>query len=487
MIRPADTAVVQSLWACVSGLSDEELKACVVATYAMGQFTGDQQQAAKKAVLYLQKAFPQTPHLSLFQGSQYQADCARCLGAGTVEQSCARCDGSGACKGCRGRGTITRLNNKADRCVVCSGSGQCSYCKGTRRASANCTQCLGQRRVFSKDLMRGAYVRLIQQTAALALRQERAARGLVEFEGQWVAVADRQRELDRRAERQRAQQAEEARMQEEQARAAAEESRRQAEAAAREAARLAAAREAANGGLSGLRALAEQGDAAAQYKLGVRYDSGQGVGQDGGEAAKWYRKAADQGCAPAQYNLGVCYANGQGVAKDLRAARDWFARAAAAGSRDAAGALLYIGGGPAQALQVGSRDAASVGVPEPATADAPSVEAQGGLPQGSSLRKQLPAYAGGELAGRHTVRVRNPNEFSVEVGLRSEGRGRDFDVPTNDVREVGVPNGRYDIYFVYSDRTNALFQGDSFSLNNNGVEIQIVKVADGNFDIRQVR
>ena len=64
------------------------------------------------------------------------------------------------------------------------------------------------------------------------------------------------------------------------------------------------------------RPLAEQGDAQAQYNLGIMYDNGQGVPQDDAEAVKWYRKAAEQGIAKAQYNLGVMYANGRGVPQD---------------------------------------------------------------------------------------------------------------------------------------------------------------------------
>ena len=39
------------------------------------------------------------------------------------------------------------------------------------------------------------------------------------------------------------------------------------------------------------RPLAEQGDAKAQYNLGVMYDNGKGVTQDYKEAVKWYRKS----------------------------------------------------------------------------------------------------------------------------------------------------------------------------------------------------
>ncbi len=48
------------------------------------------------------------------------------------------------------------------------------------------------------------------------------------------------------------------------------------------------------------RPLAEQGNAKAQFNLGVMYDRGLGVPQDYAEAVKWYRKAAEQGHAGAQ-------------------------------------------------------------------------------------------------------------------------------------------------------------------------------------------
>jgi hypothetical protein len=83
--------------------------------------------------------------------------------------------------------------------------------------------------------------------------------------------------------------------------------------------------------------------------------------------------------------------------------------------------------------------------------------------------------------------VRNPNAFAVSAGIRAGAKGKNFDVPAKGVQTVTIPNGRYDIFFVYSDKPDALFQGDSFSLNDNGVEIQIVKVVNGNYGIRQVK
>ncbi len=84
-----------------------------------------------------------------------------------------------------------------------------------------------------------------------------------------------------------------------------------------------------------LRPLAEQGDAEAQYNLGVMYTNGQGVPQDDAEALQWYRKAAEQGNAGAQYNLGVTYNNGQGVAQDYAEAAKWYRKAGEQGVAEA--------------------------------------------------------------------------------------------------------------------------------------------------------
>ncbi len=81
--------------------------------------------------------------------------------------------------------------------------------------------------------------------------------------------------------------------------------------------------------------LAEQGDAFAQFRLGVMYEKGQGVPQDYAEAVKWYRKAAEQGHTDAQNNLFVMYAEGQGVPQDYAEAVKWYRKAAEQGLPEA--------------------------------------------------------------------------------------------------------------------------------------------------------
>jgi hypothetical protein len=60
------------------------------------------------------------------------------------------------------------------------------------------------------------------------------------------------------------------------------------------------------------RPLADQGDAEAQYNIGLSYMS-----DNLDEAARWYGLAADQGNAKSQFALGNIYAVGHGVPKDL--------------------------------------------------------------------------------------------------------------------------------------------------------------------------
>jgi TPR repeat protein len=85
-----------------------------------------------------------------------------------------------------------------------------------------------------------------------------------------------------------------------------------------------------------IRPLANDGDAAAQFTLGLMYVTGHGVQQDDAAAALWFRKAAEQGLA--QSNLGVLYRDGRGVTRDFTEASMWFRKAADQG--DAVGEYL---------------------------------------------------------------------------------------------------------------------------------------------------
>ncbi len=76
---------------------------------------------------------------------------------------------------------------------------------------------------------------------------------------------------------------------------------------------------------------AEQGDAQAQLRLGLRYAEGDGLVQNDKEAAKWLGLAAKQGLAEAQYHYGIALLEGRGVVQDYKAAFSWIEKTAQRG------------------------------------------------------------------------------------------------------------------------------------------------------------
>ena len=77
--------------------------------------------------------------------------------------------------------------------------------------------------------------------------------------------------------------------------------------------------------------LAKQGNALAQFSLGLMYDNGESVPQNYKTAVKWYKLAAEQGYDGAQYLLGDLYANGKGFPRNYKTAVKWFKLAAKQG------------------------------------------------------------------------------------------------------------------------------------------------------------
>ena len=121
---------------------------------------------------------------------------------------------------------------------------------------------------------------------------------------------------------------------------------------------------------------AVQGDAAAQYNLGLMYDKGEGVPLDEAEALQWYLLAAEQGHAKAQSNLGNLYEHGLGVQQNYFEAVKWYRKSAERGDpsgqiflasmyakgqgvpQDFVHALIWVNLATAQ-LGAGPRDAAA--------------------------------------------------------------------------------------------------------------------------------
>jgi putative methionine-R-sulfoxide reductase with GAF domain len=80
-----------------------------------------------------------------------------------------------------------------------------------------------------------------------------------------------------------------------------------------------------------LKKAAMAGDPAAQYSLGMRYESGDGIGEDDQEALRWFLKAAQNGDVRAPARIATCFLEGKGAARDYSKAYFWGLLAQAAG------------------------------------------------------------------------------------------------------------------------------------------------------------
>ena len=153
------------------------------------------------------------------------------------------------------------------------------------------------------------------------------------------------------------------------------------------------------------------------------YEHGRGgLPQSDALAVEWYRKAADQGDARAQFNLGVVYAYGKGVPEDFPEALRWFRKAHAQGYEHAAGAIEQVL--QLQRQQHGAAAAASP--PNPSSASSSSSTSSSPIPIGTrvelhglkmkKLNRQRGVVAGFDAgSGRCLVKLEDGREFKSKA------------------------------------------------------------------------
>lgn len=104
-------------------------------------------------------------------------------------------------------------------------------------------------------------------------------------------------------------------------------------------------------GVKSVEKAAKQKHLRAQHVMGSLYEDGVGVKKDLSKAAEWYRSSADLGFAMSQHSLAIMYEEGKGVKKDPAKAAEWFKKAADQGnppSQTAYAAKLERGDGVAK-------------------------------------------------------------------------------------------------------------------------------------------
>ena len=87
---------------------------------------------------------------------------------------------------------------------------------------------------------------------------------------------------------------------------------------------------------SDLAKIGAEGNADAQYALGVAYFKGEGVTRDLNDSMKWFEQAAKSGNVQAMFNLGAAYWEGNGTRQSYAEAVEWWEKSAAAGQSSSA-------------------------------------------------------------------------------------------------------------------------------------------------------
>lgn len=102
-------------------------------------------------------------------------------------------------------------------------------------------------------------------------------------------------------------------------------------------------------------------------------------------------------------------------------------------------------------------------------------------------KNELSISVSGPYSTDPEVLIISPHKFPIKVGLRTNDMGRDFIVPPEGSAGAIVPEGKYNIYFQYSEDPTSLYQGDSFEVKDHDVKIELKATVDGNYSIRRAK
>lgn len=98
----------------------------------------------------------------------------------------------------------------------------------------------------------------------------------------------------------------------------------------------------------------------------------------------------------------------------------------------------------------------------------------------SSLRRKakLPDYIYQLREGSYEIKIYNPLDTSVKVGLRSGKRGKNISIPAGSVKSIKVPRGDYQFVYIRDDEPTELQQGGSVTIDGlfvGDIEVMLLK------------
>lgn len=98
----------------------------------------------------------------------------------------------------------------------------------------------------------------------------------------------------------------------------------------------------------------------------------------------------------------------------------------------------------------------------------------------SSIRRKvkLPNYTYQIRDGSYEIRIYNPLDTSVKVGLRSGKKGKDISIPAGGEKTVKVPRGNYQFVYIRDDAPTELQQGGTVQIDGlfvGDIEVMLLK------------
>ena len=182
------------------------------------------------------------------------------------------------------------------------------------------------------------------------------------------------------------------------------------------------------GAIAYYRKVADQGDPAAAYTMGVLYESAMGKLHDDKAAVSWFQRASDKNYAAAQRELSNLYRQGQGVARDDGKALKLLEAAAAGGDvngqADLAEAhedgLLGLPRDPALARTWYARAAARGSLVAQVNFSNLLFKGSGGAPDAVGAYRWAGVAAAHSEAGSEALRVASANAVAARARMTPE-------------------------------------------------------------------
>lgn len=204
---------------------------------------------------------------------------------------------------------------------------------------------------------------------------------------------------------------------------------------------------------------ANNGNAEAQYNLGICYSQGDGVAMNKQTAFYWYQKAANNGHSSAQYNLGCCYYDGKGCTQDRSKARQWWQKAANQGDPDAQQALgmsrksaiasaAIVGGGAALIANAISNRKSSNSSSKSNNSNSSASDSENVMSMGGVVITRADLYQHNVLSGKSDniilyIRNDNSRDVFVKTEMKVNGSWKTCHITYDDGAATEPLNGSY--------------------------------------------